>query len=105
MLNGLLKKAATLILADEEHGNEELTKLRLNKCEGCSAFNPENRTCGVCGCFMDVKATLTTHKNPAAGLRIELTHCPNGKWGDVHIANLYRRMDGKPLLTEFEILN
>lgn len=104
-VNKVLRKAATIVLAEEEHGNKELEELRLEKCENCPHFQAGNRTCGVCGCFMDVKAKLTTHKNPAAGMRTEITHCPRGKWGDLHIANLYLKMDGKPLLTNFENLN
>jgi len=91
---GVLKGAAKTVLGVQEHGIAELTAARLNTCQGCEHFNPKFQQCGVCGCFMDVKATLLTNRNPAAG-RVEITHCPLGQWFDAHIANMYRAMDGK----------
>ncbi len=30
--------------------------------------------------------------------RSEVTHCPEGRWGDIEIANHYRKLDGLELL-------
>lgn len=77
--------------------NEAIAEARMKTCEGCNRFDKENLTCGVCGCFMDIKTKLEVYRN-AKKLRNEITHCPMGKWGDKQIANIYRKMDGKELL-------
>lgn len=41
---------------------------RLTACSRCPYLNIENWTCGVCGCYMDKKAKMSTEK------------CPKGVW-------------------------
>lgn len=94
----ILKGAAKVVLSDVEHNDYDLFQQRISTCEGCDKFNAEERTCGVCGCFMDIKAGLTTNRNPEKNLRIEFTHCPLGRWNDKHIANYYRLLDNISLL-------
>lgn len=73
--------------------------LRLAVCKanggegGC--FDPGSGKCRECVCFMEVKAGAKTHRNPAAGFRVEITHCPLGKWGDVAIAEFYKTQNLK----------
>ena len=87
------------MLAVEEHGIEQLTERRIKTCEDCSAFDAKERKCTACGCFMDIKSKLTTNRTPTGG--IELTHCPNGLWGDIHITNMYRKLKGEQPLKVF----
>ena len=94
----IIKQLAKITLAVEEHGVPELSEFRLNICRACENFEKEMEQCGVCGCFMDIKTTLFTNRNPHAAGRIEITHCPLGKWMDKHIANAYRKADNKVLL-------
>ncbi|HQU61468.1 MAG TPA: hypothetical protein PLU64_19805, partial [Saprospiraceae bacterium] len=77
---------------------EALTIARMNACRACPNFDKESQQCGVCLCYMDVKTTLLRNRNPYKGGRIEVTHCPEGRWGDIEIANHYRAMDGKELI-------
>lgn len=119
ILDKILKVSAKTLLSIEEHGNNDLTKTRMSICNSCDRFDPEHQQCGVCGCYMDVKTTLLTHRNPKAFGRIEITHCPIGKWGDLpeivveklgekgielegatdmDIADYYRKIDSKPLI-------
>lgn len=89
--------AARALLAKDEHGKPDLTEFRIKTCEACREFDAEERTCTVCGCFIDIKAELKTNRNPLK-LRTEITHCPFGRWNDKDTANHYREIDGKPLL-------
>lgn len=41
---------------------------RLTACSRCRVFDDKNWTCGVCGCYMDKKAKMSTEK------------CPKGVW-------------------------
>lgn len=94
----IIKTAAKLTLSVEKHNIPELTEFRINTCNRCDRFESEDKTCGVCGCFMDVKTELFSNINPITLGRIEITHCPLGKWMDKHIANAYRIIDNKELL-------
>ncbi|MCB0581403.1 MAG: hypothetical protein KDD10_19090 [Phaeodactylibacter sp.] len=93
-----IKAGAKAALSVEEHGNDSITKQRMETCDSCPNFQADSQQCGVCGCFMDVKTTLLRNRNPYAGGRVEITHCPEGRWGDLEIANHYRELDGKPPL-------
>jgi len=93
IIDNLLAKSAKILLAVEEHGLKELTEKRLAACNQCENYDQEHKQCTVCGCFMDVKTTLVTNRNPHAGGRIEITHCPLGRWDDLHIAQMYNRID------------
>lgn len=92
ILDEALQLAAKAVLVDEpiddQTGNE-----RLSICESCDKFNQKHRKCTVCKCYMDVKCFSRINKNPKK-LRSEVTHCPLGRWGDLEIANEYRKMDG-----------
>lgn len=39
-----------------EYVSKDEKKRRLAICESCNEFKKLTRRCGVCGCFMDVKA-------------------------------------------------
>lgn len=95
---GAIKAGAKAALAVEEHGDQELTAARMNTCRACPNFQAESQQCGICWCYMDVKTTLLRNRNPHAMGRTEVTHCPEGRWGDVEIANHYRKLDGLELL-------
>lgn len=41
---------------------------RLMACENCPNLKRDNWTCGICGCYLDKKAKMTTEK------------CPDNKW-------------------------
>jgi len=96
--NGMKKVGAQNLLAVQEHGFDGLSKWRMGICRPCPKFKEPTQQCNVCGCFMDIKVGLATNRNPHAMGRIEVTHCPEGRWNDAHIANIYREIDEKPLL-------
>ena len=43
---------------------------RLSVCSGCDKYNHTLKTCGVCGCFMPLKAGAS------------MMTCPDNKWGE-----------------------
>ncbi len=88
--------AATVIVKDVVEGEE--ADRRMEVCFSCEKRNENENVCNVCGCFLDLKTSAKTNWN-ARKLRNEITHCPLGRWNDKEIANLYREMDGKELLT------
>jgi|GEM_PF-6294129 len=57
---------------------EEVFEQRIALCEACDNFNPESRKCNMCGCFMDVKASL--EKMPISGAKIQCSDKINTKW-------------------------
>lgn len=91
-----LKVAAQVLVIDHVEG--EIARKRMSVCLMCPYRDPKNEVCGICHCFLDLKTTSETNWNPER-LRQEITHCPKGKWDDKEIANVYRQMDGKELLT------
>jgi len=96
--NKILSDAAGMLLEVEALNDDELKAQRIATCESCPNFDAENRRCKICTCFIDAKAGIKTNRNPLKLFRIELTHCPLGKWDDKYVANKYRSLDGKPLL-------
>jgi len=73
-----------------EHASDGLEKKRLEVCLNCE-FKRERegmKICGVCGCFLELKAASLININHRKR-RIEITHCPLGKWNDRWIANEY----------------
>lgn len=97
-INKILKTAAGSVLSVEPLNDPVVQSFRMNTCRSCGKFDPSDQTCTVCGCFMDVKTTLLTNRNPKRLGRVEETHCPEGRWNDKEIANYYRQLDGKPVL-------
>lgn len=98
MIDAIKKALASEFLTIEKTENIELIKTRMSICEGCPSFDKEKKKCLECGCFMEIKTTLLKHRNPKKKGRVEITHCPLGKWGDKEIANKYRIEDNKEIL-------
>lgn len=98
LINETLKTVAGEIFTVEKLNNPAKEFLRYNTCQKrCDRYDAKNDKCKECGCFMSVKTKLFTNRN-LKKLRIEQTHCPLGKWGDIEVANKYREIDGKPLI-------
>lgn len=89
-----LRVAAKGLVVDNE--DETIANQRLETCLSCDKITKDGQ-CGICMCFTDLKAKARTNIN-VLHARIEITHCPIGRWGDVEIANHYREIDGKPLI-------
>lgn len=88
LIDKVLKYGANVALPVE--AVDERTKaIRLAICRACPRFNYENGKCLECGCYMEVKAGTKTHRNPKRGMRVEITHCPLGRWMDDEVANFY----------------
>lgn len=92
----MVEKAAAII-ADKtlvhERVDDDKKAERLSTCEACKKLDTNARRCKVCRCFVDVKTGAKTNFNPLK-MRNEITHCPQGFWGDADIANIYREIDG-----------
>ena len=95
--NRALRLIAETVILKERVSDDEADE-RFSICLGCDRRASEENTCLECGCFLDLKTSAKTNWN-ARKLRNEITHCPLGRWNDKKIANLYREMDGKELLT------
>ena len=95
--NKILHLIAETVIV-KEHATEKEAKERFSVCLSCPARDEKQNVCGECGCFLDLKTGSKTNWN-AKRLRNEITHCPLGKWNDKEIANAYREIDGKELLT------
>ena len=93
-MNRLIKLGIEMILKVEPLNDPELEKERYDKCRSCDKYDAKNDKCSVCGCFMEIKTPLKYNINPKKMGRVEITHCPLGKWDDKDIANQYRQLDG-----------
>lgn len=67
-----------LELADVPKVSKEEFERRIAICESCDAFNPENRKCNYCGCFMDEKAGLL--EMPISKAKVICSDKKNIKW-------------------------
>ena len=93
-----IKKAlAKFFLSVEDLNNPAREAKRIKACKACPKLRADTFQCGVCGCFMDIKATLKRNIDPDIG-KVVTTHCPLGKWGDMKTANEYRKYKGEPML-------
>jgi hypothetical protein len=101
-LDDILKFGAKTVLAMEFVSDAEASR-RMAICQSCDNFDPVHIKCKQCGCFLEVKVACKTNRSPARP-NGELTHCPNGFWGDIDIANHYRALDGlEPLNTNAHV--
>lgn len=80
----VLKALAQLALGgyDSTQVDEQVYNERMSTCRSCPKFGGLNQ-CGVCGCFMNIKARLMydpveTDKHPDN--EKQLTKCPLGNW-------------------------
>lgn len=71
----LFRQAINYAMAKARHvagGSEEVTERtsqrRLEVCQQCSSYRPEEKRCVECGCFVEIKSNWAT------------SFCPLGKW-------------------------
>lgn len=98
LLNQIGEVAARTLLQLEKV-DDETKSFRFSVCVECDKRDVEANRCKVCKCYLAVKTGTKENINPKKGRR-EITHCPLGKWGDLAIANEYRKIDGLPLLQQ-----
>jgi hypothetical protein len=99
LLTQILKKGADVAFKVEPLNDPVLESFRMDTCMSCDLLDPADVSCTVCGCFMDVKTKHKISRN-IKKLRVEVTHCPRGKWNDKEVANHYRQIDGLEPLTD-----
>lgn len=87
------KSAADGLLAVEKHGDQELADFRMSKCNECPHMELENGepVCGICGCYLDIKIHCLTNRDFKG--RLQVTHCPIGRWGDKELAETNGAID------------
>ena len=91
-----LKAAAKATLSVEQLNDKSIIAERNSICAKCDKRDATLDKCKECGCYLEIKSGLKTNINPMYG--VEVTHCPNGKWGDIEIANHYRARRGQQLI-------
>lgn len=94
----VLRVAAGVAIVREKV-EQSVADERMSVCMGCEHRDEAKNKCNQCGCFLDLKTQSGTNWRPSKN-RIEITHCPLGKWGDIETANEYRLLDGLPLLNQ-----
>lgn len=75
-----------LLIVEKRHTDKGLAAFRWSRCEGCS--NRVEGRCGICKCPLEIKIWTVVNRNWKTG-QMELTHCPDGKWGDQHLVELF----------------
>lgn len=73
----------------EERVDDATAQWRMSICMGCEHRNEQDNTCKLCGCLLDLKTKSKTNYRPSR-FRSEVTHCPDGRWNDKHIADFYK---------------
>lgn len=86
--NNILKTIANEVLVERRIKDKQVIVWRKAVCisNGDTCFNSKDRICTKCECYIDAKATMEIHTNPAKGFRSQVTHCPLGLWNDLEIA-------------------
>lgn len=87
LIRDLLKLAATKLVVTEMHNDPDLEEKRSSICATCP--NNKDGVCSVCGCFLEVKVKAKTNRTKTG--RIEVTHCPLGKWDDQDLVEYYKQ--------------
>lgn len=59
------------LLNKDNHGPEEIAKLRFDICKKCEFLIKTTNQCKKCGCLMHLKTKLSA------------AECPIGKWGPI----------------------
>lgn len=83
---------AKFFLAVKDLEDGQLAKQRYDTCKSCERYVPETDQCNVCGCYMSIKTTLETNRDPELGGKIVETHCPLGRWGDKELSDYYNSL-------------
>ena len=86
LLFDIKKLAASKLVVVEKLEDEEIIQMREAACRTCP--NNINGECKVCGCILELKVKSKVNRNKKLGT--EITHCPEGKWGDQQIAKYYQ---------------
>lgn len=77
-----------LVEEDLDLSNPEEKKINENRKKTCANCpnNVSNLYCNACGCLLSVKQIAKTNFS-IKKLSMEITHCPEGLWGDAALAN------------------
>lgn len=75
------------LIVETPLNNPELTEWRRDQCLQCPNMDRKNIMCNICKCFLEEKTLAKTNKLITGD--IVVTHCPEGKWNDLEIANFY----------------
>lgn len=86
------KGLAKFFLAVKDLNNAELAAKRYNTCKSCEQYVKQTDQCNVCGCYMSIKTTLKTNRDPELGGKIVETHCPLGRWDDKELSEYYNSL-------------
>ena len=90
LFNKVQKKGADWLFLDERLEDQELIEERRQTCYACPNYDAKNDKCKLCTCFVEIKTTMLKNKNIQKGMRVEITHCPDGRWNDADIAEYYK---------------
>lgn len=81
----------TVIILDKVEDKAKID-FRLRCCDTCE--HNLGTSCALCGCYIDLKAESLTNVNTDTG-KIEITHCPDGRWADEDIMKYYQKLNQK----------
>lgn len=91
----LLKKLAYNLLVEEDLNlsNEDEKRVFEERKKACGPCpnNASNLYCKSCGCLLSVKQAAKTNFS-IKKMSFEITHCPEGRWGDLALSNYYRNL-------------
>jgi hypothetical protein len=59
-----IKDTARRLLDDPTIAPRDVSRQRLEICEGCERFQEKSRICDLCGCYMPLKTTMSNMKCP-----------------------------------------
>ena len=88
-----IQRVAAQTVIVQAQTDDDTAGKRLSVCMSCEYRNEKKNKCNKCGCYIDLKAAAAENWNPKK-MRVEVTHCPMGKWNDLEVANHYRKIDG-----------
>lgn len=63
-VTNLTKDLSAFIKAGLPIATEEKRKIRLDICGSCEYLLKQQKRCGLCGCFIEIKSVIDTSKCP-----------------------------------------
>lgn len=92
-----VKMAEVILIAEElpEEIRHKTKRFREKVCNNNSGicYDKNKDKCKECGCIISAKSKMLKNYNIKKNMRVEITHCPLGKWNDEEIAEHYKNFD------------
>lgn len=89
LINKVKAMGAKALIVQRPLKDAAQIEFRRATCQACPNYAPKEDKCVKCRCIISLKSESLT--NLTKNLTIEITHCPEGRWNDQEIVDLYKK--------------